>query len=100
MIAKQIFQFALPGQVVVMLVLTALIMISGVAVAFVKYESRMLFTEMEKLRTYRDGLANDWMLLQLELATLARHDLVEQGATGKLQMHMPEHTEIRVLYGK
>ena len=100
MIAKQIFQFALPAQVVVMLVLAILIMLSGVAVAFVKYESRMLFTEMEKLRTYRDGLANDWMLLQLELATLARHDRVEQGATGKLKMHMPAQNEIQVIYGK
>ncbi len=83
-----------------MLTLTGLIMVSGVAVAFVKYESRMLFTEMEKLRTYGDGLASDWMLLQLELATLARHDRVEQGAVGKLKMHMPAQNEIRVLNGK
>jgi len=83
-----------------MLVLAALILLSGVAVAYVKYESRMLFTEMEKLRTYRDGLANDWMLLQLELATLARHDRIEQGATGTLKMHMPDQNEIQVIYGK
>ena len=83
-----------------MLVLIALIMISGVSVAFVKYESRMLFTEMEKLRTYRDGLANDWMLLQLELATLAMHDRVEQGAVDKLQMRVPAQNDIQILYGK
>ncbi len=31
-------------------------LLSGMAVAFVKYESRKLFTEMERLRVQRDEL--------------------------------------------
>jgi cell division protein FtsL len=96
-IAKQIFQYAMPAQVVVMLLLVFLIMVSGMSVAFVKYESRRLFTEMEKLRTYRDELVVEWGRLQIELATWAEHGRVEELAINKLQMHVPSETDIRVI---
>ena len=83
-----------------MMVLVGLVMVSGVSVAFVKYESRQLFTEKEKLRTYRDELANEWMLLQVELATRAMHDRIERDAVTRLQMQMPQQNDIRVLYVK
>jgi cell division protein FtsL len=96
-IVKQVFQFAMPAQVVVMLALIALIMVSGMSVAFVKYESRKLFTEMEKLRTYGDELVVEWGRLQIELATWAEHGRVEELAVNKLQMRVPFETDVRVI---
>ena len=97
MIGRELFQFALPGQVIVLAVLVLMVLISGFAVSYMKYESRRLFTEMEKLRVERDELVVDWSRLQIELATWAEHSRVEDLANDKLSMQMPRVEDIVVI---
>lgn len=97
MIGREIFQFAMPGQVIVLAVLVVAVLISGFAVTYMKYESRKLFTEMEKLRVERDELVVDWSRLQIELATWAEHGRVEDLAANKLNMLMPRVGDIVVI---
>lgn len=97
MIGREIFQFAMPGQVIVLAVLILAVLVSGFAVTYMKYESRKLFTEMERLRVERDELVVDWSRLQIELATWAEHSRVEDIATEKLSMQMPRVENIVVL---
>jgi cell division protein FtsL len=96
-IGREIFQFAMPGQVIVLAVLILAVLVSGFAVTYMKYESRKLFTEMEKLRVERDELVVDWSRLQIELATWAEHSRVEDIATEKLSMQMPRVENIVVI---
>ena len=77
MIGREIFQFAMPGQVIVLAVLILAVLVSGFAVTYMKYESRKLFTEMEQLRVERDELVVDWSRLQIELATWAENSRVQ-----------------------
>ena len=100
MIGRELFQFALPGQVIVLAVLVVAVLISGFAVTYMKYESRKLFTEMEKLRVERDELVVDWSRLQIELATWAEHGRVEDLANNKLNMLMPGVENIVVIRQK
>ena len=97
MIGREIFQFAMPGQVIVLAVLILAVLVSGFAVTYMKYESRKLFTEMEQLRVERDELVVDWSRLQIELATWAEHSRVEDIATEKLSMQMPRVENIVVI---
>ena len=97
MIGREIFQFAMPGQVIVLAVLILAVLVSGFAVTYMKYESRKLFTEMEQLRVERDELVVDWSRLQIELATWAEHSRVEDIATEKLSMQMPRVENILVI---
>jgi cell division protein FtsL len=67
------------------------------AVTFVKYESRKLFTEMERLRLQRDELAVDWGRLQLELATWGEQGRIKETAIQRLQMQVPQVADIVVV---
>ncbi|MEJ2214295.1 MAG: cell division protein FtsL [Gammaproteobacteria bacterium] len=82
---------------IVLAVLILAVLVSGFAVTYMKYESRKLFTEMEKLRVERDELVVDWSRLQIELATWAEHSRVEDIATEKLSMQMPRVENIVVI---
>ena len=93
----QSFGFLRQRQVVMMLLLAVAVLITGMAVAMVKYESRKLFTEMEKLRVQRDELAVDWSRLQLELATWAEQGRIKETADSRLQMSVPEIANMMVI---
>lgn len=91
------FQFLFQGQMVMAMLLVAAVLLSGMAVTFVKYESRKLFTEMERLRVQRDGLAVDWGRLQIELATWAEQGRVKERAVNQLNMQVPQVTDMLVI---
>ena len=91
------FQFMFQWQMVMAMLLVAAVLLSGMAVTFVKYESRKLFTEMERLRVQRDGLAVDWGRLQIELATWAEQGRVKERAVNQLNMQVPQVTDMLVI---
>lgn len=79
------------------MMLAMAVVLSGTAVAFVKYESRKLFTEMESLRVERDELAVDWGRLQIELATWAEQGRIKKSAAERLEMQVPEVADMMVI---
>jgi len=85
------------GQTVFVMLLVIAVMISGMSVAYVKFESRKLFGELEKIRIQRDELVVNWGRLQIELATWAEHGRIEVKASDELDMLMPKAAETMVI---
>lgn len=83
--------------VVPILLLAVAVLVTGMAVSYVKFESRLLFNERERLRVQQDELAIDWGRLQIELATWAEPGRVQQQAVDKLKMQAPLATELVVI---
>ena len=79
------------GLIVVLIVFVAA---SGVGVAWIRHENRMLAAELEALRSDRDELRYQWGRLQLEQASLSAHTRIEPLARQHLNMVMPGDTTI------
>lgn len=75
------------------------LVVSGVAVVYVKYLSRDEFVTLQRLRAERDRLAVEWGRLRLEEATLTTHARVEQLARRDLGMYLPRRDDIRLILG-
>ena len=84
-------------QLAITLGLSALVVISGVAVVYAKHASRSLFVAQQALRATRDGIDIEWGRLQLELATWGTDSQVEQLARTRLQMREPLPSDVIVL---
>ncbi len=59
-------------------------------VIYSKYQSRLLFVEIQQQERELDRYEVEWGQLQLELTTLAEENRVEQIARDKLKLVMPE----------
>lgn len=94
---KDVFQLISQKQNITMIGLAVAVLVSGMFVTYVKYESRKLFTEMEKLRVQRDEYAVDWSRLQLELATWAEQGRIKEKAAEQLSMHVPHVADMMVI---
>lgn len=70
---------------------------SGVGVVAAKYQSRVLFVELQQLRAARDLAELDWGRLQLELATSGGFERVTRIANERLQMRVPDAEHIVVV---
>lgn len=75
------------------LLLVALVFISAMGVVYNKHLSRTLFVESRKLQASIDLLNSDWGRLQLEQSTWATHGRVEQLASEKLGMYVPDFNQ-------
>jgi len=67
---------------------------SALGVIYSKYQTRLLFVEMQRLEKDLDDYEVEWGQLQLELTTLAEHNRVERLARSKLGMRMPLREQI------
>lgn len=94
---KDTFQLLFQSRMILVMSLVAAVLVSGMAVIFVKYESRKLFTEIERLRVQRDELAVDWGRLQIELATWAEQGRIKDSAVVQLKMQVPQVTDMLVI---
>ncbi len=74
--------------------LLLLILVSAMGVIYSKYESRLLFVEIQQQERELDRYEVEWGQLQLELTTLAEENRVEQIARDKLKLVMPERDKI------
>jgi len=79
------------GVLVVFNVATAL------GVVYTKHHSRMLFKTSRATHEALDQAKVEWGRLQIEESTLARFGRIEDVATEKLGMRLPEHSEIRTV---
>ncbi|MEM7209296.1 MAG: cell division protein FtsL [Pseudomonadota bacterium] len=80
-------------------VLLVLIFISAIGVVYSKHVSRGLFVESRRLQATIDELNIDWGRLQLEQSTWATHSRVEQLASERLGMFVPDFKQ-RVMVAK
>jgi len=83
-----------------LLTLTAMVLASGVAVVYVKYLTRTLFTELQGLNQDTRRLEEDWGLLRLEEAALSTHPRVEEIARKQLGMYLPRTVDVRTIEGE
>lgn len=78
-------------------VLSALVVGSGVTVVYAKYENRKLFMELQSFYKVRDQLDEEWGRLLLEQSTLARQGRVERLARERLGMVAPDPSEVVII---
>lgn len=75
-------------------ILTAMLMLSAIAVIYSKYQSRLLFIEIQKKEKELDDYQVEWGRLQLELTTLTEENRVEVEARNRLTLTLPAQNEI------
>ena len=85
-------------RVLLLLVLVAVVIMSAIAVVYARHESRMQFVELTRLSNERDDLNYEFGRLQLEQATWAENNRIEQIARGRLGMISP--TAVQMLEPK
>lgn len=81
-----------------MALLIVAVFLSALAVIDARNENRMLFARLQQLRQQRDQINVEWGQLLLEQSTWSTHARIEQVATQKLGMVMPQHVEIVVVH--
>lgn len=67
---------------------------SALMVIYSKYQSRLIFIEIQKQERALDQYEVEWGQLQLELTTLAEQNRVEQVAREQLKLVMPLREKI------
>lgn len=75
-------------------VFVAALLGSALAVIYNKYQSRLLFIEIQKLERESDEYEVEWGQLQLEMTTLGEHSRVERLARSKLGLATPVREKI------
>ena len=79
-----------------LLVLTAAVLASAIAVVVLRHESRQLFVSLQQAEAGRDAARVEWSRLQLEQAWLGDAGRVETQAREQLDMASPEDVRILV----
>ena len=85
-----------PGHLLLAVLLLANIA-TAIGVVYARHEHRQLFVRLSGLEKARDELNIDFGRLQLEQATWAESNRVDQIARAKLGMKFPEGAEIEVV---
>ncbi len=75
-------------------VLTLLVFGSGLGLVYTHHTNRQLFIQWQKLQTERDHLESEWELLQLEQSTLVTEIAMEERARTRLNMHIPDPSDV------
>ena len=78
-------------------VLLAANVLSAIGVVFARHEHRQLFIALTKLERSRDELNIEFGRLQLEQATWAESNRIDQVARTRLGMKFPETSDIVVV---
>lgn len=70
---------------------------SGIGVVYARHETRRLFVELTRLSNERDDLNFEYGRLELEQATWAENNRIEQIARNRLGMVSPNNAETVVI---
>jgi len=68
------------------LALAVLLMVSAFFLVTARFQSRLLYTQLDRLEDQARQLDTDWRRLQLERAELARHARIDHVARHELDM--------------
>lgn len=74
--------------------LIIMLVLSAIAVIFSKYQSRLVFMEIQKKEKELDDYEVEWGRLQLELTTLTEENRVEIEARNRLMLTLPPQDKI------
>ena len=77
--------------------LSAAVLASGVAVVYARQQHRQAYVQLTRLQKARDELNIEFSRLQLEQATWAETNRIEQVATERLGMSFPLTSELVVV---
>jgi len=88
---------SLSSQLMLSAGLVLLLLGSSVAAIHARHEARQLFIELEAQIRTRDELNINWGRLQIEHSTWASPGRIEQIATGKLDMRVPEPAAVVII---
>lgn len=75
-------------------ILIAMLMLSAIAVIYSKYQSRLLFIEIQNKEKQLDDYEVEWGRLQLELTTLTEENRIEIEARNRLMLTLPAQNKI------
>ena len=81
----------------ILAILIAAVLGSGVAVVFARQEHRQAYVQLTRLVRERDEINIEFSRLQLEQATWAETNRIEQVATERLGMTFPQASELVVI---
>lgn len=71
-------------------VLLLVVLGSGVTVVYVTHRDRLLFNELQQLKSDANSLQVEWGQLLIEQSTFGLEGRIENKATEQLHMHVPE----------
>jgi len=71
-----------------------LVMLSALAVVYVKYDARLMFNQLQKELREQDKLGVEWSRLQLEKNTWSSNSRIEKLARTKLNLQTPKPEQI------
>ena len=74
-----------------------LLVFTGIAVVYVKHQSRMMFMELQAIEADIDQLQVEWGMLQLEQATWAEASRVESQARELLLLQEKQAEDVLVI---
>ncbi len=77
------------GRYLAVTLLVLVLLASALVVIYSKYQSRLIFIEIQKQERALDQYEVEWGQLQLELTTLAELNRIEQVAREQLKLVMP-----------
>jgi cell division protein FtsL len=82
---------------IAMVLLSLAVLVSAMAVIYIKHENRKHFVELQALLKQRDEMEINWGRLQLEQGAWATHGRIEQLARKKLDMITPPTQSVVVV---
>jgi len=77
-----------------LIVLLPLVVASALMVVYVKYQSRVLFTQLKQETRTQDALEVEWSRLQLEQTTWSSNARIEKMAKKQLGLQAPTAEQI------
>ena len=77
-----------------LVLLTVSLLLSAITVIYCKYQSRLLFMEIQKKEKELDEYEVEWGRLQLELTTLTEENRIEIEARNRLLLTLPSQDKI------
>ena len=78
--------------------LVALLVVSALGVIYSSHQSRQLFNQLQELKRRELALEEQWGKLLLEQSTWSSHDRIRQLAETRLNMVMPEASDMEIVH--
>lgn len=80
-----------------LVIVTVLILVSSIAVVFLRHKHRVLFLALQSLQVERDQLSVQWGKLLIQEATSGQPAKIEAAAKRSLGMMVPHPTQVVVI---
>ena len=94
---SRLFLKPLPGGSFIMLLLFIAVLVSAIGVSYSAHLNRQLLNSLYSEMSVRDKAQAEWGRLILEQSTWTAHSRIEQLATERLKMRIPNAAEVRMV---